>query len=206
MQTPKDSTRKSILQAAQEEFLRVGFEKSSMRRISKKANVSTSNIYNYFQNKEDLLKVLVEPAIKGTELGISLISSDDYLEQRLQFTYETLKRRFNVVLDYVDENRDLFDLLLFKSSGSIYENFLTEVLERVTELNMKQVDYFKKTHNMESLETHVFFVKNLIAFFMNIFVEMVKNKISKEDMFKIEDNFLKFLHFGSKAILLDQKD
>jgi hypothetical protein len=32
---------------------------------------------------------------------------------------------------------------------------------------------------------------------------MIKNKTSKEDILNMEDSFLKFLHYGSKAILLD---
>jgi hypothetical protein len=32
---------------------------------------------------------------------------------------------------------------------------------------------------------------------------MIKNKKSKEEILEMEDNFLKFMHYGSKAILLD---
>ena len=129
MQTPKESTKLNILIAAQNEFLIEGFAKSSMRRIAKKANVSTSNIYNYFENKEGILKEILKEMIHSIELGIKLISSDDYLEQRLNFSYETIKSRFNFMLDFVERNRENLDLLLFHSNGSEYENFLDEFIE-----------------------------------------------------------------------------
>lgn len=203
MQTPKEPTRLNILQASQEEFLRVGFEKASMRRISHLAGVSTSNIYNYFDGKEELLKTLVKPAIDGIEKGISLISDDDYIDKRLQYNYETLQKRFQVVLDYVDEHRKTFKLLMFHSNGSAYENSLSELLNRVTKLNVHQLNYYKNTHGVD-LEVNEFIVRNLISFFLNVFVEMVKNDISRAEILKIQDQILKFLHSGIKAIFLDK--
>jgi AcrR family transcriptional regulator len=203
MQTPKESTKLNILIAAQNEFLIEGFAKSSMRRIAKKANVSTSNIYNYFENKEGILKEILKEMIHSIELGIKLISSDDYLEQRLNFSYETIKSRFNFMLDFVERNRENLDLLLFHSNGSEYENFLDEFIERLTLLNMKQLDFYKESKGLNNINAKHFFVRNLISFFLNIFVDMIKNKTSKEDILNMEDSFLKFLHYGSKAILLD---
>ncbi|MCG9873182.1 MAG: TetR/AcrR family transcriptional regulator [Leptospiraceae bacterium] len=203
MQTPKESTKLSILNSAKEEFLEVGFDKASMRKIAKKANVSTSNIYNYFTNKEGILEQLVKSIISSIESGLNHISSDDHVEKRLNFSYETLKNRFNVILFFVDENRDILDLLLFHSNGSVFSNFLEDFTERITQLNIRQINYYKEHKGMQSLVTHDFFIRNLVSFFLNIFVEMIKNKKSKEEILEMEDNFLKFMHYGSKAILLD---
>ena len=174
-----------------------------MRKIAKKANVSTSNIYNYFTNKEGILEELVKSIISSIENGLGQISSDDHVEKRLNFSYETLKSRFNVILFFVDENRDILDLLLFHSNGSAFNNFLENFTERITQLNIRQINYYKEHKGMQSLVTHDFFIRNLVSFFLNIFVEMIKNKKSKEEILEMEDNFLKFMHYGSKAILLD---
>lgn len=204
MQTPKEPNRLNILQSARKEFLKAGYEKASMRRIAKLASVSPSNIYNYFVSKEEILETILRPALDGVEKGVSLISDDDYMERRLQFSYETLKMRFNVALDFVDEHRELFKLLICHTTSSKYERFLEELTDQVTKINMRQLDYFKRTHKIE-LETHEFFVRNLVSFFVNVFVEMIRNDIPKMEIVKIEDQLLKFLHFGSKAILLDSK-
>ena len=44
MQTKKDEIRKTILEAAQKEFLIHGYEGASMRTIAKKANTTLGNI------------------------------------------------------------------------------------------------------------------------------------------------------------------
>lgn len=205
MQTPKEPTRLNILAASKEEFLEHGFEKASMRRISQIAGVSTSNIYNYFENKEGILTVLVQPILDGIDKGISYISEDNHIEKRLEFRFEVLQKRFKVALEYVDKNRDLFKLLMFRSSGSHLENSLDHLINEVTQLNIRQLHYFKKSRNLE-IEFNEFFVRSLISLFVNVFVEMVKNNVSIEEIEKIEDQILKFLHYGSRAILLDMKD
>lgn len=205
MQTPKEPNRINILKAAHQEFLKAGYEKASMRKIASNANVSTSNIYNYFSSKAEILEIVLQPAVEGLEKGLSLVSADDYIEKRLEFGYDTMKERFNVALDFVDRHRELFCILICKSNGSQYDNYLESLIHRVTDINMRQLDYFKSNKNL-NLETNRFFVQNLVSFFFNIFVEMVRNDVPKSDIIKIEDQFLKFLHHGSKAILLDIND
>jgi AcrR family transcriptional regulator len=204
MQTPKEPNRINIIASARKEFVKAGYEKASMRRIAKNAGISTSNIYNYFKSKEEILETILKPALEGVEKGISLVSDDDYIERRLQFSYETLRARFNVALDFVDEHRLLFQLLICKTTSSKYERYLDELTDQVTQINLRQLEYFKKNHGIV-LETNEFFVRNLVSFFFNIFVEMIRKDIPKAEIVKIEDQFLKFLHFGSKAILLDSK-
>lgn len=205
MQTIKEPNRLSILKAAQEEFLTMGYEKASMRQLAQKANVSTSNIYNYFDNKEEILTTILKPALEGLEKGISLVSDDDYIEKRLEFDYATLKSRFNVALDFVDEHLELFQILILHSGGSQYADYLEKLVSRVTDINMRQLEYFKNKKGLK-IETNRFFVQNLVSFFFNIFVEMIRNNMPKSELLKIEDQFLKFLHFGSKAILLDSQE
>ncbi len=199
MQTPKEHTRKEILEAARREFLTEGFENSSMRVIAKKAGVSTSNIYNYFENKEHLLTEIVDPILKGMEQGFAYISKPDYVETRFQDSYEGWKKRFNIALDYVDQNREAFTLLLLKSQGSALENFIETVISRMTILNMEQMQNFKDAHPNYKGRISEFVIRNLVSFFLSIFIQMVRLNISKEDMLLDEDSFLKFLHHGFKG-------
>lgn len=55
MQTKKEDLRQSIYDAACDEFMRKGYETSSMRSIARKANTSLGNMYHYFPSKEALL-------------------------------------------------------------------------------------------------------------------------------------------------------
>ena len=58
-------TRKKLLDSAKQEFLEKGYMKASLRTICKNAGVTTGALYFFFQDKEDLLKQLVEEPLKG---------------------------------------------------------------------------------------------------------------------------------------------
>ena len=64
MQTKKDEIRKTILEAAQKEFLIHGYEGASMRTIAKKANTTLGNIYHYYENKEAILEELMREPVE----------------------------------------------------------------------------------------------------------------------------------------------
>ncbi|MCZ8344435.1 MAG: TetR/AcrR family transcriptional regulator [Leptospira sp.] len=199
MQTPKEHTRKEILIAARDEFIQLGFEKASMRTIAKKAKVSTSNIYNYFENKEHLLTEILNPVLQGMEKAFEYVSHPDYFERRFNDNYETWKERFNLALEYVDSHREEFVLLLMKSQGSELENFPEQVLTRLTKINFQQYQDFKQKNPNFKGEVNEFIVRNILSFFLNIFVQMIRQNISKQEMLNYEDSFLKFLHFGYKG-------
>lgn len=99
MQTPKEHTRKEILQAAREEFIQLGFEKASMRTIAKKAKVSTSNIYNYFENKEHLLTEILQPVLSGMEKAFAYVSHPDYFEKDLTTVMRPGRKDFILLLN-----------------------------------------------------------------------------------------------------------
>lgn len=61
MQVLKDDVRENIYSSAMEEFFAKGYRGASMRDISKRAGVSLSNTYNYFENKERLFYEIVSP-------------------------------------------------------------------------------------------------------------------------------------------------
>jgi AcrR family transcriptional regulator len=57
------SLREEILDVSKELLLKHGFSKLSMRKIAKRADVTATSIYLHFENKDDLLLVLVEESI-----------------------------------------------------------------------------------------------------------------------------------------------
>lgn len=67
IQVLKENVRISILNATREEVLLYGLDGISLRRIARKLGMSTSNIYNYFANKETLIFSLIQPSINEIE-------------------------------------------------------------------------------------------------------------------------------------------
>lgn len=60
-QFKKDAVRKAILKSAKKLFSSNGYINTSMNAIAKEANVSTSNMYNYFDSKLDILYEVFRP-------------------------------------------------------------------------------------------------------------------------------------------------
>ncbi len=61
--------KKSIFQAALAEFSRVPFEKASINKIIKNADISRGSFYTYFEDKRDLLEYVFEDFLeKGEEI------------------------------------------------------------------------------------------------------------------------------------------
>lgn len=71
MQVKKEEIRQKILDVAEDEFLKRGYEGASMRIIAKKANTTLGNIYHYFPNKEALLVELLTPTLDNLDIGLA---------------------------------------------------------------------------------------------------------------------------------------
>ncbi len=58
MSDPPDLKRESILSAAQTQFSRYGFRRTSMEDIAKETGVSRASLYSHFENKEEIFRTL----------------------------------------------------------------------------------------------------------------------------------------------------
>lgn len=73
----KTERHRRIVEAAAQLFDEVGYEQASMEVIADRANVSKGTLYNYYQNKGDLLLAIVTTETKNTyELGRAIIEDD----------------------------------------------------------------------------------------------------------------------------------
>ena len=61
MQTKKDYTREKIIEIAKRVFLKNGYAKTLMRDIAKGVGIGVSNIYNYFNSKDELFRLFHPP-------------------------------------------------------------------------------------------------------------------------------------------------
>ena len=63
MQIAKEHIRQNILNAALPLFYAKGYSKVTIREIADDSHVGLSNIYNYYNSKEDIFRELVQPVI-----------------------------------------------------------------------------------------------------------------------------------------------
>lgn len=130
------ATREKLLASAKEEFLEKGYMKASLRTICKKAGVTTGALYFFFQDKEDLLKNLVEEPLRG----LSRIMQEHFsLELSIEpgavpigENSEDIKAAKEVV-HFMYQNYDIFQILLTKSQGSMYEDIVSHFADVIEE-------------------------------------------------------------------------
>ena len=85
MQIKKDYTREQIVTVAKRVFLRKGFAKASMRDVAKGAGIGLSNIYNYFNSKDEIFRHIVAPLIAKMEEMLKEHHDVRYHEEFLRY-------------------------------------------------------------------------------------------------------------------------
>lgn len=121
-------TRKKLLDSAKQEFLDKGYMKASLRTICKNAGVTTGALYFFFQDKEDLLRQLVEVPLQRLA---SLIQSHLSDELNMDTAFVSLGddsediQAAREIVHFMYQHSDIFQILLTKSQGSVYEDIVS---------------------------------------------------------------------------------
>lgn len=137
MRNKDDSKKDAIFEATIELLNEIGFGNISMSKIGKRAGVSSSTIYVYFENKEDMLKKVYFEVKKKLITAMS----DGILEDTpIHLAVELLVRN---VLTFVPENKPYFLFLeQFSNSplvGNLDDiNLLFQPLNNVFEKGIRQ--------------------------------------------------------------------
>ncbi|MDE6624831.1 MAG: TetR/AcrR family transcriptional regulator [Lachnospiraceae bacterium] len=127
-------TRKKLLDSAKQEFLEKGYMKASLRTICKNAGVTTGALYFFFQDKEDLLKQLVEEPLKGL---ISRIQSHFLEEMSMESASVSIQedsadiQAAKEIVHFMYQHYDIFQILLTKSQGSVYEDITSRFADKI---------------------------------------------------------------------------
>ena len=94
-QTKKEDVRGGIIESARQEFETRGYAATTIRGIAKRAGISPSNVYVYFDSKLDILFAIYDPWLRGQiralEAEVGVISDP---RQRLRTIIATLWETF----------------------------------------------------------------------------------------------------------------
>lgn len=129
-------TRKKLLDSAKQEFLEKGYMKASLRTICKNAGVTTGALYFFFQDKEDLLKQLVEEPLKGLISKVESHFSDEMnMESAVISVHDDSSdiKASKEIVYFMYQNYDIFQILLTKSQGSAYEDIVSRFADGIEE-------------------------------------------------------------------------
>ena len=151
--------RKQILDAATVVFAERGFHRTTVKDIAKQANIADGTLYNYFENKEDLLFGILN----------RLNETDDRAEQFQAGQVGDLRQFFQIYLRYrlgvVFDNQALFQAILPEliTNARLKERYMEQVIKPTIEL---------ATHYFEEMQTNgqirSFDVESIIRMFTGV--------------------------------------
>lgn len=114
--------------AAKDLFIRQGFHATSMRDISKTAEVSLGNLYNYYKTKEAIFESIINRYL--TEIDRKLMEMFSKIEEPLEPA--SLRKMGESVGELVNENYD-FWLLMYIDVLEFRNQHFRKMFEGLTE-------------------------------------------------------------------------
>jgi AcrR family transcriptional regulator len=130
--------KKAILDTALRLFNQHGYKNVTIANISKEAHVSLETIYNYFESKENLKKLLIERIVDDfCTLTEGIMKSNDPIKSKLD---KLLLLKVNFAKQFSpeflsDELNELNDLDLFGSTEK--KQFLHDIMLQIIEQGRK---------------------------------------------------------------------
>lgn len=108
MSNGQEDVRESIIKAAQEEFSRYGFRKTTMDEIAQAAKKGKSSIYHYFKSKEEIFAAVVEKEVREAKTIVDQALAKETTPQSKLEAYtvtrlEIFKKLVNLYNAYSDE-------------------------------------------------------------------------------------------------------
>lgn len=170
-----EETRNRLLAAAVDEFYEYGFEKSSLRHVCARAQVTTGALYSSFKDKEDLFNCIVAPVTAGILNTLKL-----HFDQEAASTKEKLQNASGEaediaateqILDFYYNNKKIFAIAMSHRDHPTIQHFfdcVTELLDAQTvriiwqlcpKLKGKDISYFNEytIHWLSHLQMDIIF-------------------------------------------------
>ena len=193
MPRDKSASHIKIMAAAKEEFLEMGYEKASMRSIADRCGMTAAGIYRHCRDKEDLFFQLVSPADE------KLMA---WAKAHMQRYEEPLKKSRKVVWQdsFIDMMREVvypdmedFHLLIAKSKGSKFENYLHDMTQMAQDQFLAYLKKLRKSGinapDIPAQQLHLLLTAYLTALFEPV-VHNYPLKDANEALETLEKSFL----------------
>ena len=174
MARDKTQSHIRIVDAARKEFMEYGYNDASLRRIAANAGIQVSGLYKHFANKEEMFASLVTPAIEGFYALYHRIEKDYFDGVGQADTddghYDWVSQNEAVrAMAYIYENLDSFRLLILKSQGTKFEDFIHEVAKLEEDVTLRYMDELRKkgygVKEIDRMEFHLLTTSYIESFF-----------------------------------------
>lgn len=205
MQIKKDYTRDQIVEVAKQVFLTKGYAKTSMRDIAAGVGIGVSNIYNYFNGKDQLFRHIVSPLLTELERMMhehhNVNNQDQFVRYAQGDGDDMLSEHVQSYMKLINNHRDELKLLLYQSQGSSLENYIDEYTEACTQLVMAFMNEFKRKYPHFSV-IHTPFTYHIHMVWMFSFIsEVIKHQLTSDEIRRAIEDYIAFEFTGWRALM-----
>ena len=184
---PRDKTlsHEKVKKAVKEEFLEKGYEDASIRSIGARAGMTSAGLYRHYADKEAMFNAMVEPLIESIKEWTRKHTSRKYdlLEGNASDDKLFGENFVDMVKEVILPRRDEFILLISRSAGTKYENFIHDYVEDNQKEFMDAIRYLKRkgyqTAELSEEELHMLLSAYLTACFEPIIHDYDDTKVIK---------------------------
>ncbi len=145
--------RNALIDAAATDFQEVGYEATTAKTISLRAGVATGTFYQYFHNKDDILRTI---ATQRFEFLLSSVESPSATLDAKTVT-ETFRRIITLIYDVHEQDARLHQVLEQRRHADPH---LEAILEEGESVLAKRVLHFVQSFNLANADAIAF---NLFA-------------------------------------------
>ena len=139
----KDDVKSRIIESAKEEFQINSYEKTSMRNIASKSNITVGNLYRYFKSKEDLSSFIVGPALEKINRLVRELTNnqvDIYNTENISLTTDQIRDMLDKLGDgivdiYLKHRIEVNILMMREEVTRSMVNWFAEALGQIISSN-----------------------------------------------------------------------
>ncbi|MCR5121962.1 MAG: TetR/AcrR family transcriptional regulator [Ruminococcus sp.] len=126
-------SRERLIESAKREFLEKGFAKASLRKITSDVGLTTGAVYFFFGDKNGLLEGVVGVAVQKLTSVLEEHFSHDTESDFAAYIHQKGDHNdlAEAIVDVIYDNYDEMMILLYRSAGSKYENFVDVLINRL---------------------------------------------------------------------------
>ena len=204
-----------ILEKTRELFLTIGFKSVTMDQIANAMGISKKTIYNFFQNKTELVKSVANYMFKSISEGVTEIkkSSEDpiseiyeinlflikYLKNESVSPLYQLEKYYPVI--HKDINKKQFDFITKTNSKSLENGIKLDLFRKDIEIDFISRLYFKGIIGIRDLDTFPSKLYDPVSL-KNDFIEYHLRAIVTEKGLKKLNHFIKKINEKNSCIYM----
>ncbi len=196
-------TRLKILDVGKAEFLEHGFKDASLSKIVAKAGFTKGAFYGYYKDKVSLFYDLTDPCAdaffdsfkNAQSTFFDLVGTDETAN-----SYSRSTQFLFSFVEYVYDNHDAFKLILCKSAGTKYANFVHDLVELQVDKTLLYHEELKKLGKLKGdIDRNLFHILTS-AYYESLF-EIIRHDIKKEDALRYAQKISNFFTTGFETVI-----